>query len=333
MALRSWLVVAVGLLWLACEGDSSSTIKVYGSGAPVSDGGMTTTGGTMATGGRIATGGYMATGGQSSTVSVPGGVRDTQSTQCVASTDGCLVNTNYLSCMKAFCAKNLATCYTVSSSGLVLGGTCATYAKCQMECPCDNRRGTCETKCYLDYVTTDPTCGMCMYNVFVCGSNNVCGEVASCGTGGSVASVGGTTSGMGGTLSVGGSIGGMGGASSSVGGSIAGMGGVIATGGRIPLTGGYISLPVDAGILRGGAVATGGSMLRLPDSGIVSAPDSILVGPVCTMAIQCCRTLPITVGSAAEICNVVASATESTCQQILQNFRVMGVCSIPNGLY
>ena len=297
MALRSWFVVACGLLWLACDGDSSSTIKVYGSGSPVSEGGMDATGGTMATGGyiatggRMATGGTMATGGQNSAISVPGGIRDTQSTQCEVSADGCPVGADYLSCMNRFCAKNLATCYAVSETGAVLGGTCAYYAKCQMGCPCDNTRGACETKCYLAYVQPDPACTTCMYNVLSCASKNDCGSPVSCGAGGSVASGGGSMGGMGGAMAVGGSMGGLGGAISR-------------TGGTIPGTGGRIVFPPDAG------------------------PIPPVVGPYCSQAMQCCQTLPITVGSPTQLCTVVASASESLCLQILQNFQATGLCKL-----
>ena len=286
MALRSWLLIACGLLG-ACAGESSSTMSVYGAGAPVSAGGATSSGG-VAMGGSVArTGGTpAAAGGQVSVIAVPGGGRDPQSTQCATSSDGCPVGAEYLSCLNTSCGKNLNSCYQVSATGTVLGGICAGYAKCQLQCPCDRTRGACESQCYLDFISADPGCATCMYTVYSCTAKNNCGSPVTCGSGGA----GGTVSSVGGA---GGSLAGTG--AMGAGGSGPGGGGAVATGGRP--TGGVVSPSVDAGL-----------------------------GPNCNEAVRCCRQISSVVSANLNLCNGISGTSESTCLQVLKDLRGVGLC-------
>jgi len=174
-ALSSILVSIFVLGWLVlagCSGDSSSIMSVWNDSGVVNPPGTggASGGSTSAQGG---SGGQIGTG----TTSVPGGVRDVATAQCISG-GSCSIASADLSCIKNYCGASLTTCYNASATSG--SGACAQYAHCLLKCPCGAGKSTCEGDCLQNHVTADFSCLYCLSELATCANQFSCPMTTPC---------------------------------------------------------------------------------------------------------------------------------------------------------
>ena len=140
-------------------------------------------------------GGPAGTGGSVSggAVYVPGGWRDLDTAQCMATSGGtCPVSADYTACLHSSCSGNLTKCYYSDGYAKAVGGDCRNYANCMLGCSCDAKRSTCEDSCLQNSGLSDPVCSTCLFNLWTCTSTHNCPPMTVCSTsfGGAAGSTG-----------------------------------------------------------------------------------------------------------------------------------------------
>ncbi len=189
MRILASVFVTGTIAFVGCAGDSSALMSVW------NDGGVVTSsfvGGAPGTGGQGGQAPYH-TGGAGGGVTIPlggsgggsihvaGGARDLTTAQCTSTSDGtCPVSTDYLACLEGNCGSNLTACYYSDGFSRAAGGVCVSYANCMLACPCDAGRTNCENKCLQSYVTVDPDCSTCLFNLLACTSKYNCPPTTTC---------------------------------------------------------------------------------------------------------------------------------------------------------
>jgi hypothetical protein len=170
--MRLLALILASLAVVGCAGDSSALMSVW------NDSGI---GGSQPPVG--GTGGAGGAGGGDGTVVVAGGVRDLATVQCISTSGGaCTFSGAYLTCIKGNCASDLNTCYSrPGTSGA--GGVCLEYANCQLKCPCNENKSTCEDDCVQKYALVNNCWGACLSNLLACASAHNCPQTQTCGTG------------------------------------------------------------------------------------------------------------------------------------------------------
>jgi hypothetical protein len=165
MRFLAFLSVLGSLAFVGCAGDTSVRMSVW------NDGGVGGAGGQQMTGG---------SSGSVSSISVTGGTRDLATTRCITGT--CPVPSSSLSCLKANCAADIATCYTSDGVSKAASGFCMAYANCMLACPCNANSSKCESDCLQNEASTD--CLTKLNNLYNCSNNSGCTST-TCATSGS----------------------------------------------------------------------------------------------------------------------------------------------------
>jgi hypothetical protein len=179
MRFLAFLSVLGSFAFIGCAGDTSVRMSVW------DDSGVSAVGGTSGAGGAGGVSGQPMTGGSSGSVSsiiVTGGTRDLATTRCITGT--CPFPSSSLSCLKANCAADIATCYTSDGVSRAASGFCMAYANCMLACPCNASSSKCESDCLLNEASTAPDCLTKLNNLYNCSNNSGC-TPTTCATSGS----------------------------------------------------------------------------------------------------------------------------------------------------
>jgi hypothetical protein len=107
--------------------------------------------------------------------------------QCPGSSSGqtCTGEQAYMDCAMKACGTQYKTCFGNNyAKGDFTGGTCADFIACEMNCPCDATKATCEGTCTAGLATaTGATCMTCLTTLSTCVTGAACTQpVCTTGT-------------------------------------------------------------------------------------------------------------------------------------------------------